>query len=78
MRTLTDEEKERLMDELIQSINDEHTQHSYEFTVQEFAERCHRSYGWAKRFLAQQIADEKMAKRRISVDGKTFVVYSMI
>lgn len=78
MRTLTDEEKERLMNELIKSINDDHIQHSYEFTIQQFADKCHRSYGWAKKFLPKQIIDNKMTKRKVSIDGKTFVVYSVI
>ena len=78
MRTLTDEEKERLMNELIQSINDKYIKHSYEMTTSEFAEKIGRSYSYTKRLLSAQVKEGKMTKRKVTIDGKTWVVYSMI
>ena len=78
MRTLTDEEKEKLMDELIKSIIDAHTQHPHELTTQEFAAKVGMSYGFAKRYLAQQIKEGKMTKRRVTIERRTFTVYSVI
>lgn len=78
MRTLTDEEKERLMNELIKSIQMQHIKFSYELTMQEFVEKCGMSEGFAKKFLKQQIQEGKMVKRKVTIDGKTFVVYSVI
>lgn len=78
MRTLTDEEKERLMDEVIKSIKDRHTKYAYEKTVSEFAAETGMSIGFAKRYLHDAVEDGKMTKRSVIMDGKTFVVYSMI
>lgn len=75
---ISDEQKEKMMDEIIQSIRDSHTQHSYELTTQEFAEKIGRSYGYAKKFLSQQVKSGKMTRRKVTIDGKTFVVYSVI
>ena len=78
MRTLTDEEKQKLMDEIIKSITEQHTQYPYELTTHEFAEKVGRSYGYAKKFLYEQIKQGKMAKRKVTIDGKTFTVYSVL
>jgi hypothetical protein len=78
MRTLTDEEKQRLMDELIESIKMRCTKLPYEMTKEEFAEKSNMSAGFTKKFLSEQVQQGKMAKRKIVIDGKTFVVYSVI
>ena len=78
MKTLTDEEKEKLMDELTTSIRDRRIKYEYEVTIQEFADKCGMSYGFAKRFLHDQVRDGKMTKRRIVLDDVNTVVYSVI
>jgi hypothetical protein len=78
MRTLTDEEKEKLMNELTQSLRDRRTKYDYEKTIQEFADDAGMSYGFAKSFLSKQIKADKMTKRAIILDGKNTVVYSVI
>jgi hypothetical protein len=78
MRKLTDEEKERLMNELIDNINATHTKFSYEMTVQEFAERVGYKHDTARKLLNKKVKAEEMAVRHIYIDGKKVAVYSVL
>lgn len=78
MRTLTDEEKTKLMDELITSIRSQREKFPYEVTAQEFAEAVGYTEEYARKFLSKQVKDGKMQRRYVRQDSKMIVVYSVI
>lgn len=78
MRTLTDEEKKKLMDDLVSSLKMSHTQLPYEMTLQEFADAIGYKYETARKIIAKKIKAEEMTTRYIFKDGKRIAVYSVI
>ncbi len=78
MRNLTDEEKKKLMDELIHGIQMQHAQLPYEVTLQEFADAVGYKIETARKMLSIKVKNEEMAVRYIQKDGKRVAVYSVI
>lgn len=78
MRTLTDEEKKKLMDELIVGIRMQHTKLPYEVTLIEFADAIGYKVETARKILGRKVKSGEMTVRYIHNDGKRLAVYSVI
>lgn len=78
MRTLTDEEKKKLMDELITDMKMSHTKLPYEVTLQEFADAVGYKLETSRKILCKRVKTGEMTVRYIYTDGKRIAVYSVI
>ena len=78
MININDEQKERMMNEIIQSIKNEREKLPYEKTIMEFASEAGVSFGTAKRILSRLVEEGKMNKRTITTEHGWMVVFSCV
>lgn len=74
----SDEQKERLMQELISSLKERNEKKSFEMTIDEFAEATGLSRQSARRILYKKKETGEMTRRMINIDGRAIAVYSVI
>jgi len=78
MRTLTDEEKEKLMNEIIQNMKMKREKLHYERTIQEFADETGTSFTTARRTLYRLEKEGKMVRRKLTNEHGWTVVFSCV
>ena len=78
MININDEQKERMMNEIIQNIKEKREKLPYERTIYEFMDEAGVSFGTAKRTLYRLVKEGKMNKRTITTEHGWMVVFSCV